>query len=177
MECKEFPISIDDYLTELINFIETRFSSPQWADCIDIKFGNRRGNRFIKSVNVHIYDRTFKFYENSDYVIKITENPQLKSDKAIFVSRYSYEIKNLNNPDDFVRFDYKPYSNFPHFHINADEKKWGNHLTYPESTNINLEKLDCFTALEIFNAFVAHPEEHILDSTKNQRYIAKIKTW
>lgn len=122
MECKEFPISIDDYLTELINFIETRFSSPQWADCIDIKFGNRRGNRFIKSVNVHIYDRTFKFYENSDYVIKITENPQLKSDKAIFVSRYSYEIKNLNNPDDFVRFDYKPYSNFPHFHINADEK-------------------------------------------------------
>ena len=176
MDCKEFCISISDYVTKLVNFIQNRLSSPKWEEYIKINFTIRNGVKYVKSVDVHIQDARFKFYENIDYVIKITEKPQIKTTKTIFVFKYSYEIKNINDPNDFVRFDYKPYSDFPHFHINADENKWGNHLTYPESTNIDLEKLDCFIALEIFNSFVAHTNEHILDMKKNKRYIQKIKT-
>ncbi|PRT72681.1 hypothetical protein C6A27_01140 [Streptococcus anginosus] len=176
MECKEFNISINQYIKKLVNYIQDRLSSPNWDDCIEIKFINKRGNKVVHSVDVNIQDRKFKHYENSNYVIKIAEKSYPKSDTKIFVKKYSYEIKNLENTRDFVRFDYKPYPNFPHFHINADENLWGNHLTYPDKTNINLENLDCFIALEIFNSFVAHPTEHILDKENNQRYLEKIKS-
>ena len=175
MQHKEFNLSIEQYLSKLIDFIQVRLASPEWEDCVEVIISTKNEKKYVQAVNVKIKDRRFKHYEDSDYTIKIVENPIVKTKNTITVNKYSYEIKSVTNPDDFVRFDYYPYSDFPHFHINADEKTWGNHLTYPDKTNINLEMLDCFIALEIFNAFVAHPEEHILDMDNNQRYIQKLK--
>ena len=138
---KEFKISQENYLENIIKYIQERLESAIVQDCIDIIYGVRNGETVVTSVTLKIIDKSFKNYGNT------------------------------TDPSDFVRFDYKPYKDFPHFHINSDEEKWGNHLTYPDSTNIDLERLDCFKAINIFNSFVAHPDEHILDKTKNERYL------
>ncbi|MDS1011949.1 MULTISPECIES: hypothetical protein [Lactococcus] len=168
---KEFKISQENYLENIIKYIQERLESAIVQDCIDIIYGVRNGETVVTSVTLKIIDKSFKNYGDSNYVIKIQETTIPKTQNSIITNKYSYEIRNTTDPSDFVRFDYKPYKDFPHFHINSDEEKWGNHLTYPDSTNIDLERLDCFKAINIFNSFVAHPDEHILDKTKNERYL------
>ncbi|EGO6511691.1 hypothetical protein G7640_002076, partial [Enterococcus faecalis] len=90
----------------------------------------------------------------------------------IFTKKYSYEVANDNDLKDTVRFDYQIYADFPHLHINADEDTWGNHLTYPDKTNLNLEQLDVIKALNIFQKFIANPDIHILDTENNQPYVS-----
>lgn len=167
---KEFNIPLDHYIYTIVKLIQERLSSNSIDDCIDIEYANKSNKRVVTSVTIKISDKKFKNFEQSDYTIKISEKIRPKTSKTIQAGKYSYEIKNSKNINDFVRFDYKPYDMYPDYHINSDESVWGNHLTYPESTNLNLEKLDCFKAINIFNAFVAHPEDHILDKTKNDRY-------
>lgn len=168
---KEFKISQGDYLIDIIKYIQERLESATVEDCIDISYTVRSGKRVVTSVTLKIIDKSFKNCGDSNYVIKIQETVRPKTQNSLITNKYSYEIRNAKDPSDFVRFDYKPYDDFPHFHINSDEEKWGNHLTYPDSTNIDLERLDCFKAINIFNSFVAHPDEHILDKTKNGRYL------
>ncbi|KKF41465.1 hypothetical protein [Streptococcus uberis] len=167
---KEFSISTELYIKNIIKLIQERLSPNSVYDCIDIVTTTKSNRKVIDSVILKISDKKFKNFEDSGYYIKLSEKITPKTNKTVQTGKYSYEIKNSKDPSDFVRFDYKPYDNYPNFHINADEALWGNHLTFPETTNLNLEKLDCFKAINIFNAFVAHPEEHILDKTKNDRY-------
>ncbi|WEA14143.1 MULTISPECIES: hypothetical protein [Lactococcus] len=168
---KEFEISAGEYLKQIIRYIQERLSSAVVEECIDIGYTVRHGQKIVSSITLKIVDKSFRDYENTNYVIRIQETVYPRTKSSIITKKYSYEIRNIENIRDFVRFDYKPYDNFPHFHINSDEETWGNHLVYPESTNIKLECLNCFKAINIFNAFVAHPNEHILDQSKNERYI------
>ena len=167
---KEFQIPVADYIANIMKLIQERLSSAVPEECVEIEFVNKSGSPIVSSVTLKITDEKFKNFESSEYVIRIAERVIPKTGKSIQTGKYSYEVRSTCNETDFVRFDYKPYDTFPHYHINSDEKTWGNHLTFPNSTNLNLEKLDCFKAINIFNAFVAHPDEHILDTYKNERY-------
>lgn len=168
---KIFSISIEDYFEKNIELIQNRFCDWDIEKWIKVKYKKRNSRVVLSSVVLNIDMGKFKNYENSNYSINIKEIIYPKTEDKVFTLKYSYEIRNSKDLSDFVRFDYKPSNDFPDLHINSDENKWGNHLTYPDSTNIDLEKLDCIKAINIFNAFVAHPDEHILDKDKNERYL------
>lgn len=167
-----FNISIESYLSDVINFISTRMSPHEYTESVTIYTKKKNGKQVVSSVHVHIKDRKFDKHEYSEYSVKIVENIRPLSDRKIFTQKYTYELSNDKNEKDLVRFDYYPYIAYPHLHINADPDVWGNHLVYPESTNLDLEKMDCFKALNIFQRFVTHPDNHILDQSSNEQYIS-----
>ena len=187
---KEFPININEYLTNAHKYITERFPSQTISDVIRLQMTK---DKRILSVRFELNDGIFKMLEEKftplepTYVVKISEEVKPRTNNSITTGKYSYEIKNQNDADDFVRFDYKPYEHFPHYHINASERIHGpnNHLEYPKDTTINLELLDCFKAINIFNAFVKDYIEGTVDNTndilvnfknKNPKYINKLNS-
>ena len=105
MQHKEFNLSIEQYLSKLIDFIQVRLASPEWEDCVEVIISTKNEKKYVQAVNekkyvqavnVKIKDRRFKHYEDSDYTIKIVENPIVKTKNTITVNKYSYEIKCQN---------------------------------------------------------------------------------
>lgn len=167
-----FDKSINEYAKDVIQFIQTRLSPHEYSDSFTITKGIRNGKPYIQSAVVHIKDKQFEKLEYSGYFVKIREKVYPAGDSHIFTKKYSYEIYNEN---DLIRFDYSSaYTNFPNLHINADEQTWGNHLTFPGTTNLDLEKLDIIKALNIFQKYATNPQFHILDQKNNKQYVSII---
>lgn len=168
-----FERSIDDYLVLIVKYIQERFCNISVEDSLTIKKITRNGTTYFSSIRVHINEAQVKKFENTGYVIKISETVFPKNQKMICTPKYTYELKKTDDTD-LIRFDYKYYDVYPSHHINAIESIWGNHLTFPEKTNIDLNKIDCFNAIDIFCAYLKHPTEHILDKDNNKRYLNKL---
>lgn len=166
-----FNIPIEHYMRDIIEFINIRLSPHDYKDSITIHTKRKSGRKEVSSISLHIRNKKFNNFEYSDYSVRIIENIKPLTENKIYTQKYSYELNNEKENQDIVRFDYYPYQDFPHLHINANPEIWGNHLTYPESTNIDLEKLDCFKALNVFQRYVANPEKHILDTHNNRQYV------
>lgn len=139
--------------------------------CIKIEYITRKNEKFLDSVSIVIENEKFILPKNNNYLVSINETVIPETKKTVSTGKFSYELKHENNLSDFIRFDFKYYSNYPNFHINADKNKWGDHLTYPETTNINLENLDCIKTLNIFQKYVKNPHIHILDQNNNSKYL------
>ncbi|MBO0445544.1 hypothetical protein JZO78_04240 [Enterococcus ureilyticus] len=171
-----FEKTINIYMLEIVKFISERMAPQNYDECLTIQRGIKNGREYVKSIAVHINEQQFKDQVGSSYKVNIKEKviPIGDSNSNIFTKKYTYEIFNENDETDYVRFDYMPYPTFPHLHINAYEQKWGNHLTYPESTNLDLVKLDVIKALNIFQKYCHNPEDHILDQDKNAKYVSII---
>lgn len=170
---KVFELPIEEYLKKIIKYIQERFYNVSVEECLVIKTKVINGNTYFSSIRVQINDKQIKNFEHTDYVVRISECIIHKTMTTICTPKYSYELRKIDGTD-LIRFDYKYYDRYPSHHINAIEKDWGNHLTFPDKTNINLEKIDCFKAIDIFCAYLKHPTEHILDKTNNERYLKKI---
>lgn len=166
-----FSESITEYLARRRSFILNRLENINTDDHITIHFSKKNGRRKLDSIDLHIEDQKFKSYPTSDYSVKVKEKVYPLDEDHSYTKKFSYELSNDEDLNDFVRFDFYSYDNFPALHINAYEDSWGNHLTYPETTNINLECLDSLKALSLFEKFIHHPEEHILDQEHNEAYI------
>lgn len=166
---KIFKESIEEYTIKRLKFIKDRLESYQPKKQLQIKKGKRNGKEVLKEVNLNLVEESYKSVPNSQYHINIKETVRPESDNTIFTKKYKYELAHKYNDIDLIRFDYYPYSNFPHLHINADENKWGNHIT-EEETNLNLENLDSYKALNVFEKFLHHPDKHILDENNNSIY-------
>ena len=164
------PINI--YSLEILKFIQERMSPHDYEHSFTVRKGRKNGRDCLEEVAVHIKLKKFKDYEHSEYSVNISEKVIPLGESKIYTKKYSYEIVNDNDIHDFIRFDYFPYDNHPHLHINANESKWGDHLVYPETTNLNLEKLDVIKALNIFQKFAVKPTNHILDQEKNDIYVS-----
>ncbi|MDT2818063.1 hypothetical protein P7H55_09445 [Vagococcus lutrae] len=170
-----FDKSIYYYMKDIVDFIQDRLSPHEYADSITIRKGKRNNRDYIKEIAIHIIEKKFNGYEDSEYSVTIKEKVTPIGSTKVYTKKYTYELTNDENMEDLVRFDYFPYSNFPHFHINANEEEWGNHLTFPETTNLNLEKLDVIKALNIFQKYVADPSQHILDKSVNEKYVSVLE--
>ncbi len=165
-----FHESIDEYAQARIKFISGRMENADWTECITLVPKMRNGKRYIAKVKLDITNQKFKSFSSSDYVVNLKEIVTAETESTVSTQKYTYEVKHHMIEEDFVRFDYFPYLQYPHYHINANEEKWGNHLTYPEKTNLNLKLLDSLKALNIFEKFQHHPHHHILDIDKNDMY-------
>lgn len=166
-----FDTSIEEYTRDLIKFIMERMSPHEYTHSITVHKGTKNGRATLELVSVHIDEKRFNNQSTDSYCVNIKEKVKSLGDKKIFTKKFSYEVINKEITDDFIRFDYCRYPEFPHLHINACEDIWGNHLTFPESTNLNLEKIDCMKALNIFQKYVSNPSNHILDAETNQQYL------
>lgn len=166
-----FDKSVTVYAKELIKFAQERLNCTV-NTIISIETGKKNGKDYVKSIIVKIDNEKYLNYEHSNYSVSAKEKIYPLGKNRIFTKKYSYEVANDNDLKDTVRFDYQIYADFPHLHINADEDTWGNHLTYPDKTNLNLEQLDVIKALNIFQKFIANPDIHILDTENNQPYVS-----
>lgn len=87
-----------------------------------------------------------------------------------FQGMHSVEGKWSNK--DFIAFDYEPNkTKYPKIHINAYEKKWGDHLSYPETTNLNLFKMSCPLALKVFELYEKDINDFPANRETNQHYV------
>lgn len=170
-----FPISIKEYLKTRGLFIQNRIADGNFSDSISVERIKVNGERVIRSVKLHLYKKKFIDPPFSNYSVNIKEKVTYLDDGNIFTKKFTYEILNDDDPSDFVRFDYFNYESYPPLHINADEERWGNHLTYPDSTNLDLKKLDSLKALNIFQKCLFNPDCHLLDEENNGIYLSILK--
>lgn len=86
---------------------------------------------------------------------------------------YSYHGFHLGNPKvDFIRFDYEPFKErYAPVHINAYKKKWGDHLVFPDDTNLDISKMSCSIALQIFNRYAKDKNDFPTNQETNQPYV------
>lgn len=94
------------------------------------------------------------------------------------LDKYTFQGKHCNlqtktwRSNAFIRFDFEPDTiNYPTVHINAYPKKWGNHLSYPATTNLNLTKMSCPLAIEILRMYACNRDLFPADSANNQSYV------
>ncbi|MDZ5476789.1 hypothetical protein [Bacillus thuringiensis] len=86
---------------------------------------------------------------------------------------YLYHGFHLENPKvDFIRFDYEPFKEkYAPVHINAYKKKWGDHLVFPDDTNLDISKMSCPIALQIFNRYARDKDDFPTNQETNQPYV------
>lgn len=169
-----FDVSIGEYTERIYKFLQERVAPHEIKDSVNVELGNSeksKDKKIIKSVTVHIKNKKFISDLESPYRIRMQEKVIPENERSVSTRKYTYELKNVDDPTDFIRFDYKQYKEFPHLHINSDPNVWGDHLTYPDTININLNKIDIIKALNIFEKYIHHQDCHILDSGSNYQYL------
>lgn len=73
---------------------------------------------------------------------------------------------------DFIAFDFEPFKiRYPKVHINAYKDRWGDHLSYPESTNLNILKMSCPLALKVFELYEKNIEDFPTNIHTNAHYV------
>lgn len=84
----------------------------------------------------------------------------------------THKVEDKWSKKDYIAFDYEPNkTKYPKIHINAYAKKWGDHLSYPESTNLNLYKMSCPLALKVFEIYGNDINDFPADKENNQHYV------
>jgi hypothetical protein len=91
---------------------------------------------------------------------------------------YSYHGFHLEDPNKhFIRFDYEPFKEkYAPVHINAYKQKWGDHLVYPDDTNLDISKISCPIALKIFNRYAKDKDDFPTNKDTNQPYVELINS-
>lgn len=93
---------------------------------------------------------------------------------------YSYNgfhrIPNVNpSKDHFIRFDFEPFKkNHAPVHINTPQE-WGDHLIYPDNTNLDISNMNCATALKVFHRYAKDIDDYPVNQKTNQEYAAMFK--
>ncbi|MEH7356800.1 hypothetical protein V7150_25155 [Neobacillus drentensis] len=93
------------------------------------------------------------------------------------VRSYSYHGFHLEDPKKhFIRFDYEPFKEkYAPVHINAYKQKWGDHLVFPDDTNLDISKMSCPIAVKIFNRYAKDKEDFPTNQETNEPYVELIK--
>lgn len=107
--------------------------------------------------------------------LKELASVSIDSSEDTILDMYTFQGKHSNletktwKSNSYIRFDFAPDTvNYPTVHINAYKKKWGNHLSYPESTNLNLSKMSCPLAIEVFRKYALDREVFPTDQKENR---------
>lgn len=92
------------------------------------------------------------------------------------VDKYRFQGMHINpevrKSKDYIAFDFEPDKvRYPKVHINADKKTWGDHLTFPDTTNLNINRMSCPLALKVFNKYAQNKNDFPTDQQKNGHYV------
>lgn len=110
--------------------------------------------------------------------MRLVEKGKLVNEfKQLELTKYTYHGNFIDNPQiDFIRFDFEPtMRNHAPLHVNAHEESWGDHLTFPDGTNLDITKMNLMKALRVFNHYSENKTSHPLDQTINEPYATIIK--
>lgn len=112
---------------------------------------------------------TFQMSLKESALCRVSEPSTTK----IYIYRFEGRHRNYNNwkGKNFIAFDFEPYKiNHPKIHINADKKTWGDHLSYPETTNLNLYKMSCPLAIRTFRMYACDVNRFPANKDDNAEY-------
>lgn len=119
------------------------------------------------------------FFDNyPDFQMKLFEKGftvDIDVDKTHLRS-YSYHgfhcIPGINpNKDHFIRFDFEPFKrDYAPVHINTPQQ-WGDHLVYPDSTNLDISKMNCSIALQVFLRYAKDKDDYPVNQNTNNQYV------
>lgn len=115
------------------------------------------------------------FEQYPEFQMKLNESAYAKvEDLSITKLRsYSYHGFHLEDPrKDFIRFDYEPFKErYAQVHINAYKQRWGDHLVFPDDTNLDISKMSCPIAMKIFNRYAKNKGDFPTNQETNQPYV------
>lgn len=119
-----------------------------------------------------------KFREYPDFQMKLNEVAYTNSENlsVTHLRSYSYHGFHKKNPKDpsihFIRFDFEPFKEkYAPVHINVYKQKWGDHLTFPDSTNLDISKMSCPIAVRVFNRYARDKKDFPVNQENNQPYV------
>ncbi|NLD33059.1 MAG: hypothetical protein GX662_12530 [Trichococcus flocculiformis] len=125
----------------------------------------------VRQFEIKIDTSNIKNYET--YNVKMRENVREEASRVKSLG-FSYNIHNLYDLNDFLRFDLDlklESKGFEALHANANKEKWKKeHLIYPSDINLNLTKLNYYKAILIFLKYVSRASDHPYDNTTNAVY-------
>lgn len=109
----------------------------------------------------------------------LKESASTKVDNPLVTYIINYRFQGMHkvnekwSREDYIAFDYEPNKKkYPKIHINAYKSKWGDHLSYPETTNLNLYKMSCPLAIQVFNIYGKDKDNFPADCQNNTHYVA-----
>ncbi|PAQ14735.1 hypothetical protein CD798_09845 [Bacillaceae bacterium SAOS 7] len=99
-----------------------------------------------------------------------------KGEAVTYLKSYSYQGFHIENKEDakkhFIRFDFEPFKKkYAPVHINAPEQEWGDHLTYPDSTNLDISKMSFPIAVEVFHRYAKDKNDYPVNEKTNMHYV------
>lgn len=116
-----------------------------------------------------------KFDEHPQFQMKILESGLADTQdlSVTKLQRYTYHGFHLIDPTiHFIRFDYEPFKKkFAPLHINAEEKIWGDHLVFPDDTNLDISKMSFPIALKVFERYAENKDDFPANQETNQPYV------
>lgn len=120
-----------------------------------------------------------KFDQYPEFQMKLEEKAYADSQDLTITKLQSYSFHgfHLVNPSKhFIRFDYEPFKEkYAPVHINADKQKWGDHLVFPDDTNLDISRMSCPIALNVFNRYAKNKEDFPTNRETNQPYVEIIE--
>ncbi|WP_062199817.1 hypothetical protein [Massilibacterium senegalense] len=119
-----------------------------------------------------------KFLEYPFFQMKLNESAfTTNQDLEITnIRSYSYHGFHIEHKDDpkkhFIRFDFEPVKEkYAPIHINAPKQKWGDHLTYPDGTNLDISKISFQIAIKVFYRYANDKNDYPLNMETNKPYV------
>lgn len=119
--------------------------------------------------------KTF-FKELDHFQMKFEESGIVKNDSELNflkIKAYSYHGFYISDPQfKFLRFDFEPFKKLhAPIHINTPVI-WGDHLTYPDTTNLDISKISPEIALKIFNRYAKNENDYPTNAVTNAEYVS-----
>lgn len=162
---------IHDIINEIIQSC-TDYGLEEVVDCINIDY-----NTEIEKIGYTFSYPSAKFPCNNNFQMKLKEKAisNMSNLNLTEVSSFSYhgfhKDQNSDPQIDFIRFDFEPFKQkYSPLHINVNKKKWGDHLTFPDETNLDISKMKCRLALKVFSKYAIDKNNNPIDQSNNQEY-------
>lgn len=164
-------IEVDEVITERIQHIFEVAKEYGFTELIKehLTIHSSEGmDKLAYTLNV----RHAKFNQYPEFQMKLEEAAFVNADNIAVTNlrSYSYHGFHLEDPPKhFIRFDYEPFKEkFAPVHINAYRQKWGDHLVYPDDTNLDISKMSCPVALKVFDRYAKDKDDFPTNEKTNQ---------
>lgn len=143
---------------------------PNIKDSINV-YSNENQTKISIEIKV---EKVF-FQQECDFFMKIFEDMYSfeGAEDITIISSYSYQgMYRDNTKEDYLRFDFEPHKkNYYPIHINCNKDKWGDHLVFPDSTNLDISKMNIGIALKIFKRYSNDRLDFPTNSETNEAYV------
>lgn len=163
-------IPIQDVKSYILKFREICLShgldDPIEHNMIKIRDDGERILYEFENKNAHFPEKAF-------FKMRLFEKGSIPNNSIVDILKYTYHGYYMDTANtDFIRFDFEPATRkYAPLHINADRRKWGDHLTFPNGTNLDISKIDLEKALLIFELYSDNKNCFPLDQQNNQSYV------